>query len=56
MNVRNFFRNDTKIIAYDSDNIVVSITDDVSTLWPIGSSVAEVESLPEEVDINGDGV
>lgn len=29
----------TKVIAYDSNNIVVSITDDASTLWPIGLSV-----------------
>ncbi len=43
----------TKVIAYDSNNIVVSITDDASTLWPIGLSVAEVDSLPEDVDING---
>ncbi|EJH4244795.1 tail fiber assembly protein [Escherichia coli] len=43
----------TKVIAYDSNNIVVSITDDASTLWPIGLSVAEVDGLPEDVDING---
>ncbi|EJH4244794.1 tail fiber assembly protein [Escherichia coli] len=43
----------TKVIAYDSNNIVVSITDDASTLWPIGLSVAEIEILPDGVDING---
>lgn len=50
------FSESTRIVAYDSNDIVVSITDDVSTLWPIGLSVAEVESLPEDVDINGNWV
>lgn len=50
---QNLFSECTKVIAYDSNNIVVSITDDASTLWPIGLSVAEVDSLPEDVDING---
>ena len=48
-----FFHENTIKIVYDSDNIVVSISNDVSTLWPVGASVAEVDSLPEDVDING---
>ncbi|MCP6259269.1 tail fiber assembly protein, partial [Klebsiella pneumoniae] len=48
-----FFHENTIKIVYDSDNIVVSISNDVSTLWPVGASVAEIEILPEGVDING---
>ena len=46
-----FFHENTIKIVYDSDNIVVSISNDVSTLWPVGASVAEIETLPDGVDI-----
>ena len=51
-----FFHENTIKIVYDSDNIVVSISNDVSTLWPVGASVAEIETLPDGVDINGSWV
>ncbi|PSY65669.1 DUF4376 domain-containing protein [Escherichia sp. 20412-1] len=47
------FAEDTYKIAYDSDNIVRSITTDVSTLFPLNLSVAETETLPEGCDISG---
>ncbi|PSY61267.1 DUF4376 domain-containing protein [Escherichia sp. 20412-1] len=47
------FAEDTYKIAYDSDGIVRSISTDVSTLFPINLSVAEVETLPEGCDISG---
>ncbi len=55
MNVKIFFENTIKII-YDSDNIVVSISNDVSTLWPMGLSVAEIDTLPDDVDIDGNWI
>lgn len=47
------FSENTVKIAYDSNNIIVSIASDVSTLWPLNLSVSEVDSLPDDVDING---
>ncbi|HAY0227943.1 TPA: tail fiber assembly protein [Escherichia coli] len=47
------FAEETYKIAYDSDGIVRSISGDVSSLFPVNLSVAEVETLPEGVDING---
>ncbi|MCT6468802.1 tail fiber assembly protein [Escherichia coli] len=38
---------------YDSEGIVKSITRDVSTLFPVSCSVAEVASIPEGIDIYG---
>ncbi|END2163767.1 TPA: tail fiber assembly protein [Escherichia coli] len=43
-------------VVYDSNNIIVSISNDVSTLWPVEASVAETESLPDGVDINGNWI
>ncbi|HFS3837246.1 TPA: tail fiber assembly protein, partial [Escherichia coli] len=51
-----FFHENTIKIVYDSDNIVVSISNDVSTLWPVGASVAEIETLPDGVDIDGNWI
>nr|WP_245394549.1 tail fiber assembly protein [Escherichia coli] len=36
--------------------MVVSISNDVSTLWPVGASVAEIETLPDGVDIDGNWI
>ncbi|EAP9189580.1 tail fiber assembly protein [Escherichia coli] len=51
-----FFHENTIKIVYDSDNIVVSISNDVSTLWPVGASVAEIETLPDGADIDGNWI
>ncbi|WP_438408501.1 hypothetical protein [Escherichia coli] len=53
---QSFFHENTIKIVYDSDNIVVSISNDVSTLWPVGASVAEIETLPDGVDIDGNWI
>ncbi|EIQ9795925.1 TPA: tail fiber assembly protein [Escherichia coli] len=50
------FAEDTYKVAYDSDGIVCSISGDVSALFPLNMSVAEVESLPDGVDIGGNWV
>ncbi len=50
------FAEDTYKVAYDSDGIVRSISTDVSALFPLNMSVAEVESLPDGADIGGDWV
>ncbi|PJI56911.1 tail fiber assembly protein [Escherichia coli] len=50
------FAEDTYKVAYDSDGIVRSISGDVSALFPLHMSVAEVESLPDGVDIDGNWV
>ncbi|EAN9674089.1 tail assembly chaperone [Salmonella enterica] len=50
------FSENTVKVVYDSNNIIVSISNDVSTLWPVGASVAETESLPDGVDINGNWI
>ncbi|HAX5206074.1 TPA: DUF4376 domain-containing protein [Escherichia coli] len=47
------FADNTYKIMYDSDNIIRSVTTDVSTLFPLNMSVAEVETLPEGCDISG---
>ncbi|EGO6098377.1 tail fiber assembly protein [Escherichia coli] len=50
------FAEDTYKVAYDSDGIVRSISTDVSALCPVSLSVAEVESLPDGADIDGNWV
>ncbi|UMR99555.1 DUF4376 domain-containing protein [Escherichia coli] len=50
---QNLFSENTHKIAYDSDNTIRSITTDVSSLFPLDLSVAEVETLPEGCDISG---
>lgn len=47
------FADNTYKIMYDSDNIIRSVTTDVSTLFPLNMSVAEVETVPEGCDITG---
>lgn len=47
------FADNTYKIMYDSDNIIRSVTTDVSSLFPLNMSVAEVETLPEGCDITG---
>ncbi|ELD0485763.1 tail fiber assembly protein [Escherichia coli] len=47
------FADRTYKIAYDSNNIVRSITTDVSALCPVNMSVAEVDTLPDGVNIEG---
>lgn len=47
------FKDDTFKIMHDSEGIVKSITRDVSTLFPVSCSVAEVASIPEGIDIYG---
>ncbi|ENN7401659.1 DUF4376 domain-containing protein [Escherichia coli] len=47
------FAEDTYKISYDSDGIICGITTDVSTLFPLNLSVAEVETLPDGCDISG---
>ncbi len=40
-------------IMYDSNNIVRSITTDVSALCPLNASVTELDVLPDGVNIDG---
>ncbi|HBC1012522.1 TPA: DUF4376 domain-containing protein, partial [Escherichia coli] len=47
------FSENTKKIVYNSDGVVLGISEDVSSLWPAGMSVAEVEALPEGCDTSG---
>lgn len=47
------FADNTYKISYDSDNIIRSITTDVSALYPVNASVAELDELPEGCDITG---
>ena len=47
------FAETTYKIAYDSNNIVRSITTDVSALCPVNMSVAELDTLPDGVNIEG---
>lgn len=47
------FAETTYKIMYDSNNIVRSITTDVSTLCPVNASVAELDTLPDGVNIDG---
>ncbi|CAD6169593.1 tail assembly chaperone [Escherichia coli] len=47
---------DTYKVMYDTKGVVRSIVRDVSGLYPNGFSVAEVESLPDGVDIDGNWV
>ncbi|EEQ0796762.1 tail fiber assembly protein [Escherichia coli] len=47
------FKDDTFKIMYDSEGVVKSITTDVSTLFPVSCSVAEVNNIPEGIDIYG---
>ncbi|HAV7858943.1 TPA: tail fiber assembly protein [Salmonella enterica] len=47
------FSDDTYKVMYDEQGTVRSITKDVSTLFPVSFSVAEVKEIPEGVNING---
>lgn len=48
-----FSPNTVKVVFNKADGIIVSFSHDVSTLWPIGLSVAEVSEWPEEATPNG---
>jgi len=50
------FKTDTLKIAYSSDGVIRTASEDVSTLWPIGMSVAEIEkgAVPEGFEANGE--
>lgn len=52
------FADETLKVAYDSAGIIVSMNYDVSTLWPVDNSVAEVaaDDVPEGIDISGNWV
>lgn len=52
---RTFAANTLKI-AYDKNDVICSITRDVSALWPLNMSVAEIEDneLSRSIDIYGD--
>lgn len=47
------FATNTYKIMYDSNNIVRSITTDVSALCPLNASVTELDVLPDGVNIDG---
>ncbi|WP_148245152.1 tail fiber assembly protein [Enterobacter asburiae] len=49
------FADDTLKIVFNSADVIVSMSHDVSALWPAGNSVAEiaVADIPGDVDING---
>ncbi|MEQ9881283.1 tail fiber assembly protein [Pectobacterium brasiliense] len=50
---QNSFSKDTFKVMYDSNNIICSISKDVSSFFPIEMSVAELAELPDGVDIYG---
>ncbi|WP_277971558.1 tail fiber assembly protein [Pantoea agglomerans] len=49
------FTDETLKVVFNSAGIIVSMNYDVSTLWPVDNSVAEVaaDDVPEGVDISG---
>lgn len=49
------FQKDTLKIVFNNDGVIISLSYDVSALWPGENSVAEVaaEGLPDGVDISG---
>ncbi|KAA5940507.1 tail fiber assembly protein [Pantoea sp. VH_3] len=49
------FDDETLKVVFDSSGIIVSMNYDVSTLWPVDNSVAEVAAadVPEGIDITG---
>jgi len=49
------FSDETLKFVFNSSGIIVSMNYDVSTLWPVGHSVAEIPAsgLPENLDIDG---
>src|SRR5471030_557339 len=50
------FKNETLKIVFGSSGVIVSMSYDVSTLWPVGNSVVEVapEDVPDNISINGE--
>ncbi|MCU1792384.1 hypothetical protein CUU52_05055 [Pectobacterium polaris] len=47
------FSKDTIKVMYDENNVVRSLSKDVSSFFPIEMSVAELTDVPDKVDING---
>jgi len=49
------FADETLKVVFNSAGIIVSMNYDVSTLWPVDNSVAEVaaDDVPEGIDISG---
>ena len=52
------FSNDTLKIVFNSAGVIVSMSHDVSALWPAGNSVAEIPTydVPDDLDISGDWI
>ncbi|MGV6478763.1 tail fiber assembly protein [Pantoea agglomerans] len=52
------FQSDTLKIIFNNEGVIVSMSHDVSALWPVGNSVAEValEEVPAGLSINGEWV
>lgn len=52
------FQADTLKIIFNNKGVIVSMSHDVSALWPVGNSVAEValEDVPAGLSINGEWV
>lgn len=49
------FKDDTLKVVFNASGVIVSMSYDVSALWPVGNSVAEVlaAAVPEGVNIDG---
>ena len=49
------FQSNTLKIVFNSNGVIVSMSKDVSSLWPLGNSVAEVAAadVPDGIDISG---
>lgn len=49
------FKAETLKIVFNNSGVIASLNTDVSVLWPVGLSVAEITptDIPEGVDING---
>lgn len=49
------FQSDTLKIVFNSNGVIISMSEDVSALWPVDNSVAEVAAsdVPDGIDISG---
>ncbi|HID2484337.1 TPA: hypothetical protein ACXF9K_001459 [Enterobacter cloacae] len=50
------FSADTTKIVYTDDGKIISIARDISLLFPIDASVAEVDDVPAGMDISGEWI
>lgn len=53
--IQKLFSDDTVKVVYDKNNVIVSFSDDVSTLFPDGQSIVELRKadVPKDLDVSG---